>query len=738
MIDIPNKMKSILIKMGSENADQMTYNLLLIGGMVISVFAFFESVLIGAHISHILLIGITEIILAAVFLLINVLHKMRLATVFVLVTVIFILFPAMFMTCGGLQGGMIFWMAVGIICTFLLGKGKKCFTMIILEIIVYSATVIFSFYHPEYVQKLGTEWDVMADILASMIATSICLGIVVKYQHWLYDNEMASQEEQRIRMQLLKMEAEKANAAKSEFLANMSHEIRTPMNAIIGITRITLREEMSKEVRDNVEDVLHSSEALLSIINDILDFSKIEAGDMEIVPAEYQFASMIHDSITIAESRLGESKVEFRKIIEPTIPNLLWGDEGRVRQVLLNLLSNAIKYTKEGSVTLKVGWHREDNNAVLEFEVIDTGQGIKPENLEKIFKRFYRVELKKNRAIEGTGMGLSISQSLAKLMEGNISVESEYGKGSTFRFVVPQKIMDEKASYESALSEDPHRNKKEKAVYRKKYEGASVLIVDDNLMNLKVAKGLLKPYNMDVDTAFSGQQCLDMVEDRVFDLILLDHMMPQMDGIEVLEKLKEMKSFHTPVIALTANAMMGAKQMYEEYGFNGYLSKPIKVAEIEEILGNYLSSFETEMDENCAIEETNYLENNLGIYKEEMIMMYGEELDIDHGMEYAAMGDEDFYMETLEIFLEETARDEGRMKDFLGGSDLKNYAVLVHGLKSNSRTIGAMKLGSFAEDMEMKSKAGEMDYILAHHDALMEHLEKVRVEIRAYLQEHGR
>ena len=567
--------------MGSENADQMTYNLLLIGGMVISVFAFFESVLIGAHISHILLIGITEIILAAVFLLINVLHKMRLATVFVLVTVIFILFPAMFMTCGGLQGGMIFWMAVGIICTFLLGKGKKCFTMIILEIIVYSATVIFSFYHPEYVQKLGTEWDVMADILASMIATSICLGIVVKYQHWLYDNEMASQEEQRIRMQLLKMEAEKANAAKSEFLANMSHEIRTPMNAIIGITRITLREEMSKEVRDNVEDVLHSSEALLSIINDILDFSKIEAGDMEIVPAEYQFASMIHDSITIAESRLGESKVEFRKIIEPTIPNLLWGDEGRVRQVLLNLLSNAIKYTKEGSVTLKVGWHREDNNAVLEFEVIDTGQGIKPETLEKIFKRFSRVELKKNRAIEGTGLGLSISQSLAKLMEGNISVESEYGKGSTFRFVVPQKIMDEKASYESALSEDPHRNKKEKAVYRKKYEGASVLIVDDNLMNLKVAKGLLKPYNMDVDTAFSGQQCLDMVEDRVFDLILLDHMMPQMDGIETLEKLKEMKSFHTPVIALTANAMMGAKQMYEEYGFNGYLSKPIKVAEIE-------------------------------------------------------------------------------------------------------------------------------------------------------------
>ena len=378
MIDIPNKMKSILIKMGSENADQMTYNLLLIGGMVISVFAFFESVLIGAHISHILLIGTAGIMFAVIFLFVNLLHKMKLATVFALVTVIFILFPAMFMTCGGLQGGMIFWMAVGIICTFLLGKGKKCFTMIILEIIVYSATVIFSFYHPEYVQKLGTEWDVMADILASMIAASICLGIVVKYQHWLYDNEMASQEEQRIRMQLLKMEAEKANAAKSEFLANMSHEIRTPMNAIIGITRITLREEMSKEVRDNVEDVLHSSEALLSIINDILDFSKIEAGDMEIVPAEYQFASMIHDSITIAESRLGESKVEFRKIIEPTIPNLLWGDEGRVRQVLLNLLSNAIKYTKEGSVTLKVGWHREDNNAVLEFEVIDTGQGIKP------------------------------------------------------------------------------------------------------------------------------------------------------------------------------------------------------------------------------------------------------------------------------------------------------------------------------------------------------------------------
>ena len=734
IMEIPDKLKHMLIKMGSDDPDQMAYNLLMGGGAVVCLLSFVESYMIGASLVHLLVVAVMGILFSVIFLFTNVWKGTRKISNIMMGILLFVLFPAGFMTCGGLQGGMLFWMAVGIICTFFLMSGIRGMLMVIMELVVYSGTVIFSYLHPEYVFHLKTTWDAVTDMIISMIVAAISLGIIVKYQHWLYLNEMASQEEQRIRMQLLKMEAEKANAAKSEFLANMSHEIRTPMNAIIGISRITLQEEMSKEVRDNVEDILSSSEALLTIINDILDFSKIESGDMEIVPEEYQFASMIHDTITIAESRMVEGKVDFKKEIEPTIPNMLWGDAGRVRQVLINILSNAIKYTKEGCVTLKVNWHREGDLAYLEFQVSDTGQGIKKENLEKIFKRFNRVELKENRAIEGTGLGLSISKSLATLMDGSISVESEYGKGSTFYFTVPQKIVDENSSYEISLKKDYHRGRREKAVYKKTYRGASVLIVDDNMMNLKVAKGLLKPYGMDLDVALGGQQCIDMVTDRMFDLILLDHMMPQMDGMETLEKLKELRDFSTPVIALTANAMQGAKKMYEESGFDGYLSKPIKVAEIEEVLGMYLKPFESDVEE----EEMARIGNNMAETEEEETMMYGEELDIDHGMEYAAMGDEDFYLETLEIFLEETAREEARMNEFLGGSDLKNYSVLVHGLKSNSRTIGAMQLGSFAEDMEMKSKAGEMEYILEHHEPLMAHLEKVRVEIRAYLQEHGR
>lgn len=376
----------------------------------------------------------------------------------------------------------------------------------------------------------------------------------------------------------MKKELEMANQAKSQFLAHMSHEIRTPINSIIGFNEMILRENLDRQIEEYALDVKGAANALLALVNDILDFSKIEAGKMNLAENNYQLRFLMHDAISLMKPRAEKKGLKLRLEYDPSLPNYLYGDSDRIRQILLNLMSNGVKYTREGEVLLKVSGIVKGEEIALHFEIKDTGIGIKREDLAHLFEPFERLEADRNRHIEGTGLGINITVSLLKLMNSHLEVESEYNQGSTFAFTLVQRIIDH-----SPIGTDFYSKRKptdERDVSGGfKVQGVSMLIVDDNAMNRKVLMHLLKNTGIRVDDVDSGRACIDKVAATSYDIIMLDHMMPQMDGIETLQHLKQMESFQASrpiVIALTANAVSGVKDMYLEKGFDDYLSKPVQ------------------------------------------------------------------------------------------------------------------------------------------------------------------
>jgi signal transduction histidine kinase/DNA-binding response OmpR family regulator len=399
--------------------------------------------------------------------------------------------------------------------------------------------------------------------------------------------------------------AGEANAAKSRFLSQMSHEIRTPLNAVIGLSEIELRNELPPSSRDNIERIHQSGSYLLGIIGDILDISKIEAGNFDLVPVEYETASLINDTINLNRVRIGSRAITFILEISGDFPRKLRGDELRVKQILNNLLSNAVKYTQEGKVTLSVefenlnnsetGSRSMGNKGLLRFTVRDTGIGIRPEDMEKLFSSYTQLDTGANRKIEGTGLGLTIAKRLVEMMDGRVTVESEYGKGSVFTAEIVQGIDDYESIGEAAA--ENLRNfhytaeSKEADIAYLQMPGTKALVVDDIATNLLVAQGLLEPYGMRVDAAASGREAIEMSKTESYDIVFMDHMMPEMDGVEALAALREIKAYtDTPVIALTANALHGMKEYYLEQGFQDYLSKPMDPLELDEVLKRWVKT----------------------------------------------------------------------------------------------------------------------------------------------------
>ncbi|MCR5278808.1 MAG: response regulator, partial [Lachnospiraceae bacterium] len=380
-------------------------------------------------------------------------------------------------------------------------------------------------------------------------------------------------------------EADRANESKMIFLANMSHEIRTPMNAICGMAELTLREPLEPEVKENVENIQSAGRILLSIVNDILDYSKLESGKMEVIPVTYSFHKMVNDVINMMRIRLEDKDVELRTNVQDDIPDLLIGDEIRIRQILFNLLSNAIKYTDKGYVILDVTGQSEGGFLDLTVSVTDSGIGIKKEDIPKLFSSFQQVDTRKTRNREGTGLGLAICKQLLTLMGGDISVESTYGVGSKFTIKVSQKISDEEQKFNvDAVSENEQ--------VKVKGVGAKVLVVDDNAVNLKVAQGLIRTFGIEVETCMSGRQCLDILkEHKDFDILFIDHMMPELDGIDTLNMIRADSDPYmqkVPIIALTANVVSGIREMFISEGFNDYVPKPIDMVWLNSILRKYL------------------------------------------------------------------------------------------------------------------------------------------------------
>lgn len=385
--------------------------------------------------------------------------------------------------------------------------------------------------------------------------------------------------------------AEAADRAKSDFLANMSHEIRTPINAILGMNELINRESNQEEIREYSGNLADAGNSLLSLINDILDFSKIEAGRMELSPTDYDFANLLHEVCNIIEIRCEDKNLSFEVKNNEDMPKFLYGDDVRIRQILINLLNNALKYTDAGSVTLEIDFRPTDSNRIeVILAVRDTGVGIKEENLNKLFESFKRIDLKKNRKREGTGLGLAITKSFVEMMDGYIEVESVYGEGSVFTAHIKQVQRGDETI--GVFDKDSFKATK-KGKYQATFTApeAKILVVDDVKINISVVKGLLKQTGINIDAAYSGYECLELIKKERYDIIFLDHMMPEMDGVETLAKMKEDSTHmnqNTPVIMLTANAILGAKEEYLAGGFVDYLSKPIKWEELEAMLKKYL------------------------------------------------------------------------------------------------------------------------------------------------------
>lgn len=564
-------------------------------------------------------------------------------------------------------------------------------------------------------------------------------------------HEMAKVEERnqmlvaaREEAEAAKQEAQDANRAKSSFLANISHEIRTPINAVLGMDTMILRESREDKIREYAGDIQNAGQNLLSLINDILDFSKIESGKMEIKPVNYELASLLGDCYNMIQVRARDKGLFFRMENSTSIPHLLYGDEVRVRQIIINLLTNAVKYTEKGEVVLSANWEKANEETIrLIVAVSDTGMGIKYEDQQKLFDSFQRLDMERNRNIEGTGLGLSITKQLVDMMNGTISLESSYGRGSTFTVEIPQRArsFEPIGDFWARIQESAELGEQ----YRSSFQApeACILVVDDVPMNLKVLRELLKSTKVQIDTAESGKECLRKITQRKYHIIFLDHMMPEMDGIETLKNMKwiaDNKNTDTPVIMLTANAIIGARDEYFNVGFDDYLAKPVKESELEQMIQKYLPK------ELVVLPEETKEEDDDGGFdmrtllprpqikpqaQYKSIMQRLDFIDARAGVSYCA-GSEAIYREVLQSYALGKLREE--IVDYYAKEDWKNYGVKVHALKSTSLNIGAVELSEFAKALENAVRSGDIGFVKAQHDNILREYDELLEKLREVLE----
>ncbi|WP_051656716.1 DegV family protein [Butyrivibrio sp. AE3004] len=555
----------------------------IISDIAVSI-ALIADLITGENIYEIILLTATIIIVPIITFTCLYKDRIQVAIRLIIISLVFVVLPGIFFFGGGVEGGAALWIIFAFLYVGLVISGVWRIVMMTLLFILALVCYLVDYFHPELIHGHSRSMFYVDSFLSLILVSLVCFVMV------MFQNRVFKQENRRAKKAAER--AEELNRSQNRFFSSMSHEIRTPINSILGLNELILREEnISDEVARDAVGIQGAGKMLLALINDILDFSKMEAGSMDIVPVEYKVGDLMSEIVNMIWLRAQEKGLELNVSVDPNVPSVLYGDEVRIKQILINILNNAVKYTKEGSVGLHIESEEAGENTVmLRISVSDTGMGIKKDSMPYLFDAFKRVDEEKNRHIEGTGLGLSIVKQLVELMDGTISVNSVYGEGSTFNVILKQGVSDAEAIGELSIQ---NYGLVRKHAYESRFTApdASVLIVDDNEMNLEVERKLLLATRMRVDTALSGKKALEETIKTHYDVILMDHLMPEMDGIDCLKEIRSQVgglNQMTPIVVLTANAGSENKELYNHSGFDGYLIKPVSGEALEDMLLNHI------------------------------------------------------------------------------------------------------------------------------------------------------
>ncbi|MCQ2910869.1 MAG: ATP-binding protein [Clostridia bacterium] len=715
-----NKIKKMAVTLLSKDNDisLQLFNVMFSILTVLVTIATIVSCFLDFNLMTLTTLLITLIATSLALYLANKKKKMQVAGIIVALTYNVVLLPLLFLTTGGRPSGMVIWAIVAFLFCFLVVDGLACYLIALLGIFIYIGCICLEFYGLYPVYNIPTEGGQIIDLLVATVTVTFLFGMIFKYQRYAY-NKQKLQIEQRDRkikeamaeLELSNRNLEKASKAKSDFLANMSHEIRTPINAVLGLNELIARESKQDSILEYAANIKTAGDTLLSLINDILDYSKIESGKMELVQSNYETASQINSIITMILLKANDKGLKFITDIDPNFPIKLYGDELKIKQVITNLLNNSIKYTNVGAVKLEIKVDEfKDNKILYTVTVSDSGIGIKEEDKVKLFESFTRLDEQRNKNIEGTGLGITISQNLLHLMGSKLMVESEYGKGSKFSFRLAQKVIDKTPIGDINDALKKHVDTKVTTTYIAPH--AKALMVDDVELNIKVAVGLLKPIGMQIDKALSGQEAIDKCKKEKYDIIFMDHMMPGMDGIEAAHIIRKISNFYerVPIIALTANAVVGAKEMFIESGMQDFVSKPINTESIIKVIEKWLPKNLIEY-----LGRSNMSNQESG---SDLQIPSIEGINIDTA--FKILGSKELVLDTLINFHDSIDERSKMIEDYERDNDIENYTIQVHALKSLARTIGADELAELSLYLEQCGKELNIPEIKTKTASLLE------------------
>ena len=683
------------------------FNVLAMTGITVSIIATISCIINNEGIASTLANFSTAFIAYGLMYYASESGRYHLCYMITIISIFFVSFTFIFFLGGGYHGAMPFFFIFAIVFTVYMLEGRKAIVMSGLELVFYTSLCIFAYFYPQTVYTNDSAGYKLIEVLVGYLSVSIMLGSTMFLQFGMYNRQQKELESARI-------EALKLSEAKSNFLANMSHEIRTPINVILGMNEIILRESESPQIKKYSANIKRAGKTLMLLINNVLDVSKIEAGKISVAEEEYKTADFIAELSVIGAEQAGKYGLSFKTEADSCLPSVLIGDSVHLNQIIVNFLGNAAKYTKQGGITLIFSQRQAEapDEILLRVSVVDTGIGIKKENMQLLFDAFTRADMPSSRYIEGTGLGLAIAKELAELMGGQVFVESEWGVGSTFSVEIQQKVAEAAPiDIECIQSNETGGSSVSRVGFIA--PNASILVVDDNKENLQVIRSLLSRTIMHIDTAESGAKCVEKIEASIsmessgYDVILMDYMMPEMNGVETLRRLKKIRGFKTPVVALTANIISGTKERLLSEGFVKYISKPVVLEVLEAAL---LSILPHSLVSIGAVNMWESMQESDKAVLSEEFSKYG--ITLESGLQFLG-GDIEQYGKLASFFLENYQYEKSEIFNLSKSEDYDALKFRVHSLKSKALAVGAEYLSATAAKLEGMCDYEDTMYIQA-------------------------